>query len=1113
MADIGRVALPLAGIIVGSILGGPIGASIGLAIGTGLGYLLFPPEGKTLEGPRLDDLKVTFSSYGKPIPRIYGTMETGGNVVWSPGLVEHRKEEEVSGGKGSPSSIQVTFLYTASFRINYSVGVADAILRNWADGKLIRDKTGTGPVSNFFDTEAPGTQAVRDFLGTTTQLPGPAEQADKGVANTPAYRGTVGQEWEDMSLADFGNRIPQLTAEIAMVASNSFPSTSITGTDLSGFFEWQSKGETFLIHNAARDFTRIDNLSQSIMVPSTTVVITFPNFPCVDKNGNWYRVQNEVHGPEGHVEKFDGNTLLLLQTGSQLLNPFDGTDFFESGAGFPTWQSGRIFGLEKQYLFVTQASGNKNTLIIDIDDLESDTGGVVNTYFAPQTYRNSMTVDSQGNLWVFYTSGSNTVLTRVIPGFGDATDIATITGETFEDISYETTTNSLILGDSAGTLIRFGIDSLSIEARLDGVTYSSATSLNPFWNYPTEEGLMYLNTAFFDTVITEFDVINMVLTGNSWNVNDDFGISSQRGHIYDPVRSALITSVSGGTDLNWLLISRETGDNITVRSIVEDVSSLVDYAAGTDIDATALTDTLPGYIIRTRVSARKALEPLATAFNFRSVESDFKIKFPKRGGASIGNIPQIDLGATAGELPTTQALLKTRIPEEQLFETAIIEYIDPTFDNNLNTQQAKRIKEAIDVGGSLKFDFPGALGNNQAAKIIERILFQAWSGKTNISTSVPLKHILKDPGDVITITKDGKTVQVELHDVRLGANSIIKLEGTIDDSATHTSVATGSDAEGEEGQTIDITSSTEFFILDIPLLRDADEGDIQYINAGASSDLSWPGAAIYRGLTDTDVAPFSSITSSREMEFGYTVGVLADGDPDIWDRVNTVTITMSRGVLVSDAEIDVLNGANVLIIGDEVLQFATVVLNADGTFTISNLLRGRRGTEGFNGTHVAGDRVIVLSTSTTLRIPVDLSDHLTTFSYKAITLGSTQFSSTIIQQQLKLRSKMPYAPSHVAGTRPASDWLFTLIRRTRIGGAWRDLVDVPLGESSENYEWDVMDGATVKRTLTSVVESVTYTAAQQTTDFGGVVDSVELNVYQISDTVGRGFKTNITIGL
>ena len=43
---------------------------------------------------------------------------------------------------------------------------------------------------------------------------------------------------------------------------------------------------------------------------------------------------------------------------------------------------------------------------------------------------------------------------------------------------------------------------------------------------------------------------------------------------------------------------------------------------------------------------------------------------------------------------------------------------------------------------------------------------------------------------------------------------------------------------------------------------------------------------------------------------------------------------------------------------------------------------------------------------------------------------------------------------------------------------------MPLGEESERYEIDILDGATVMRTLSARLPDVTYTAAQQIADFG-----------------------------
>ena len=46
------------------------------------------------------DLSVQTSSYGSPIPRVYGTMRVAGTVVWATDLQE---EEAIDGGgKGGP---------------------------------------------------------------------------------------------------------------------------------------------------------------------------------------------------------------------------------------------------------------------------------------------------------------------------------------------------------------------------------------------------------------------------------------------------------------------------------------------------------------------------------------------------------------------------------------------------------------------------------------------------------------------------------------------------------------------------------------------------------------------------------------------------------------------------------------------------------------------------------------------------------------------------------------------------------------------------------------------------------------------------------------------------
>ena len=58
-----------------------------------------------------------------------------------------------------------------------------------------------------------------------------------------------------------------------------------------------------------------------------------------------------------------------------------------------------------------------------------------------------------------------------------------------------------------------------------------------------------------------------------------------------------------------------------------------------------------------------------------------------------------------------------------------------------------------------------------------------------------------------------------------------------------------------------------------------------------------------------------------------------------------------------------------------------------------------------------------------------------------------------------------------------------------------------LGEDTERYEIDILD---VVRTLSATSPAATYTAAQQTADFGSPQPSISLRIHQLSTTAGRG---------
>ena len=90
--------------------------------------------------------------------------------------------------------------------------------------------------------------------------------------------------------------------------------------------------------------------------------------------------------------------------------------------------------------------------------------------------------------------------------------------------------------------------------------------------------------------------------------------------------------------------------------------------------------------------------------------------------------------------------------------------------------------------------------------------------------------------------------------------------------------------------------------------------------------------------------------------------------------------------------------------------------------------------------------------------------------------------------------------------------LLTWLRRTRAssGDSWV-LVDVPLGETTEAYDLEILNGAAVMRTVFGLaVPSFLYTVAMMATDFGGPVTTLRFRVYQIG-ALGRGAATEALV--
>ena len=185
---------------VGRIFAGPIGGLVGTAIG-GLVDRSVLGGGRARENGRVANPVIQGATFGEPIPIVTGRMRTAGNLIWTSGISE---QAATSGGGKRSGPSTTSYSYFASFAVGLAARRIIGIERIWADGKLIRDTGGSflSPVT------------MRLHSGSADQSVDPLIAAAEGVGGTPAYRGLAYAVFEDLPLANYGNRIPNLTFEV-----------------------------------------------------------------------------------------------------------------------------------------------------------------------------------------------------------------------------------------------------------------------------------------------------------------------------------------------------------------------------------------------------------------------------------------------------------------------------------------------------------------------------------------------------------------------------------------------------------------------------------------------------------------------------------------------------------------------------------------------------------------------------------------------------------------------------------------------------------------------------------------------------------------------------------
>lgn len=205
-----ELVVGIAGAALGGIPGIGFTAWTGFQGGLAVGQLLFGGPSRGVAS-RLQDIRVTSSVEGSPLPIVYGRQRVGGNIVWASGLrVTSNRQGGKGGGGGSTTESAATDLAVAICE-----GPVVRIRRIWANETIIYSNRPESPHSESSPVYASSVNPsnIRIYLGTDDHEIDPAISAALG-SDSIAFGHTCTLILDDFNLAPYGNSLPNFTVEV-----------------------------------------------------------------------------------------------------------------------------------------------------------------------------------------------------------------------------------------------------------------------------------------------------------------------------------------------------------------------------------------------------------------------------------------------------------------------------------------------------------------------------------------------------------------------------------------------------------------------------------------------------------------------------------------------------------------------------------------------------------------------------------------------------------------------------------------------------------------------------------------------------------------------------------
>ena len=511
------------------------------------------------------------------------------------------------------------------------------------------------------------------------------------------------------------------------------------------------------------------------------------------------------------------------------------------------------------------------------------------------------------------------------------------------------------------------------------------------------------------------------------------------------------------------------------------------------LDVSALFGLVRGYQQTDITTVRSALQPLMLAFGFDVFEREGQLVFRNRTANVLADLSQDDLAL----VPDLDGRLEaTRSSDAETAGQVRLGYVDAQSSYELRSVET-RFPDEQSVGVS-QTDLPLALTASESLEAVERWLAEARVAKDTARFALPKSRLSIGAGDVVRIA--GARYRVD----RVEQSESQLLEAVRVEPGVYLPSEKSEELFSLRPFTAPVPVVPVF--LDLPLLTGQEVPHAPHVAVGADP---WPGSVAVWSSGEDAGYELNRLVAAPAL-IGITESPMMAHRPGIWDEGPPLRVRIAGGELASASRTSVLNGANVMAIGDgspanwEVFQFADAQIVAPDTYEIATRLRGQLGTDGVMPDFwPEGSTVVLLDLALT---QIDLAASARGLArYYRIGSASRGYddSSVVLRTEafdgIGLR---PYPVAHLRHAEVSGDIQVAWRRRTRLDGDNWQSSEVPLAEENEAYLVRIIDAEEIRAEYGTSQPSFVYTASMQLSD--GVVGDFQIAVAQLSASFGPG---------